>query len=150
MPMQPPLAASRCADPPPATELMARFGADAAERRMSAGVFKVIAMADNIDELSVPRALQRFNGKPILIKRSADLHVGDNYIEVDIYVDRFSFVAQRGLWSFLPKVKQADCHIAFLLQGTRDAELPECVFGAVRLLRPDYEAFGDLPDALLD
>ena len=137
---------SRQQVPSAAAKLMTDFGTHARVRGMEAGTFKVIAMARNIEELSVPRPLQRFNGKPILIRRSADLHVGDKYIEIDIYVDRFSFIAQRGLFSFLPKVKHSDCQVAFLLQGTADSELPECVFGAVDLLQPDYESFPTLPD----
>ena len=55
---------------------------------------RVPVQALNWDELGMPSSMRQLNGKPVLIRRSAELYVGANYIEVDVFVDRFGYIAQ--------------------------------------------------------
>ena len=107
--------------------------------------FKVIAKLENIDSLGLPRQLTRFNGKPALINKSGMLHAGDGYLEMDVAIDKFSFLAKRGLHSVIDTLKTFDIHAGFVLQGTSDDELPELIIGAGRCPFVDYtklRAFG--------
>lgn len=141
-------AASREAQPGGAVEMLARFSAEAAEKRMEAGAFKIIAQAANWGEIGLPSAMRKFNGKPVLIRKSAELYLGASYVEIDVFVDRFSFLAKRGLHSVKPQVKHADIELAFLLQATADADLPERVLACVRIPHLEWEALPAWPAAM--
>eukprot|EP00967_Tisochrysis_lutea_P106761 scaffold164026_cov31-Tisochrysis_lutea.AAC.1 len=73
-----------------------------------------------------------------------------NYVEIDIFVDRFGYVAQRGLHVVKQKIKEADLHVAFLLQGTSDDELPEQVCACARIPFLDWEKLPQLPRLLAE
>ena len=47
--------------------------------------------------------------------------------------------------SVKPQVKHADIELAFLLQATADADLPERVLACVRIPRLDWEALPAWP-----
>jgi len=100
--------------------------------------FKVIAKLENIDTLPLPASLKRFNGKPALINKSGLLHAGEGYLEMDVGIDKFTFLAKRGLYSVLDSLKTFDIHAGFVLQGNSDAELPEQIIGSARFPCVDY------------
>jgi len=132
-------AASRAEEAAAPVQLVRRWYERAPAERMHGVTFKVIALADNLEELGVPRMLHRYNGKPVLIRKSGEMHVGEGYVEIDLHVSRFNYISQSSLHSFaVAKSSKAEMHIGFLLQGTADDELPEQLLGAVRLHTLDY------------
>jgi len=142
-------AASLHEDPSPSVKLMAHMQQHADRDRMRSCTFKVIVIVDNKDELGVSKMLHPYNGKPILVCKTGAMYTGSEYIEIDILVHKFRYFAQRGLHSLKPKVADALLHVGFLLQGTEDHELPEQIFGAVRLPRIDYHTFPEIAPEML-
>lgn len=59
-------------------------------------------------------------------------------------------MARRGLHSLKPFIKDADLHVAFLLQGNTDDELPEQVAACARIPFLDWERLPPLPSVLVE
>ena len=137
-------AEARSATPSAAVRLMMEYCAKAPPPGQSASgtetpyPFKIIAMLENIEELGLPSHIARFNGKPALIRKSGTLHAGEGYLELAVDISKFSYFARRGLWSILDRIKNFSIHAAFVLEGTADDELPECILGAGRWPFADY------------
>jgi len=80
---------------------------------------------------------------PALIgnKLTTTYHKGPNYMEID--VDITSSAAANGIWSIIHKtLASLVIDLAFVIQGNEIAELPETLFGTVRITRvsltPDF------------
>jgi len=137
-------AEARSGTPSAAVRLMMEYCARAPPPGQSASgtetpyPFKIIAMLENIDELGLPSHIARFNGKPALIRKSGTLHAGEGYLELAVDISKFSYFARRGLWGILDRIKNFSIHAAFLLEGTEDDELPECILGTGRWPFADY------------
>ena len=96
-------------------------------------VFKLIVGADNLDVLGLPQVLERANFKPVIIHKVAEIHAGKNYLEIDVGVHKFNYFARAGLKRCLDRVRELRIRVGCLLQGSSDAELPECLLGAVSI-----------------
>ena len=102
------------------------------------GRFKVIASVKNMDTLDLPSFIQNYNAKPVLITKSGSIFTGENYVEVDIRVHRFSYLARKGLNYLQGKFSQMIFDVGFVIEGRGEEELPEQILGAARLIRLDY------------
>ena len=61
------------------------------------------------------------------------------YVEVDIDIHRFSYLARSGVHTLLPRIPEADVGIALVLEGRSEEELPEQVLGAVKLSKLQFD-----------
>jgi len=126
-----------------ATRLLHRYYKHATADESVKKTFKCIGQARNFDDLGLPSWMRRFNAKPVIINKSGEVYTGEvrgvRYLEIDILVGKWGLMARRGLLSLLPRYKDLDCEIGFVLQGHEDSELPERILGGARLPFVDPE-----------
>ena len=124
----------------PAAKLLKTFIRDCGDEKMH-GRYKSIPKIMNPDDCEVGRTvrslIQSYNAKPFLTGPWCHQFVkGPGYVEVDIDVHRFRFVARKGAHSFLESLKSMVIDIAFVVEGQDDDELPEQIQAATRLHFP--------------
>ena len=88
---------------------------------------------------SSPTALSSFSSSSVSSAPSLATPSDLLYLEIDINVHRFAFLAQKGLKYLKTKFPAMVLDMAFLIEGRRDDELPEQVLGAARLNFMEYE-----------
>jgi len=144
------MAAASSPSPPAAVQLLARYFASATTDESVKKTFKMIGRARNYDALGLPGWMKRFNGKPVIINQSGEVFTGVAngvpYLEMDILVGRWTLWAKQGLHTLMPRYKEIDAEVGFVLQGTEDSELPEQMLGAARLPFVDVASFPELTD----
>jgi len=137
------------ASPSAAVRLLARYYERATSEQEVKKTFKMIGRARNYDELGLPSWMKRFNGKPVIIHQTGEVFAGCRdgvrYLEEDVLVGRWSLWAKQGVHSLMPRYKEIDAEIGFVLQGTEDDELPETMLGGARLPYIDVTSFPELP-----
>mmetsp|Transcript_27725 Transcript_27725/g.35849 ORF Transcript_27725/g.35849 Transcript_27725/m.35849 type:complete len:627 (-) Transcript_27725:265-2145(-) len=101
------------------------------------GRFKVIGLLRNPNELNLPNFITKHNGKPVLINKSGRLFRGPKYLEMDINVHNFSFIAKKGLYYMQDKFPNAYLNVGFVIEGRNDIELPERMLGCCQVNQPD-------------
>lgn len=123
---------------PPALSLLCEYVKRAPTDADFRGRFKVIASCKNMETLNLPGFITNYNGKPVLITKSGTLHQGEGYMEMDINVNRFSYVAKKGLNYLKTRFQSMTFDVGFVIEGRVDEELPEQMLGAAKLHRLDY------------
>ena len=124
----------------PAARLLKAFVANVGDERMHSR-YKSIPKILNPDDCEVGRTtrslITSYNAKPFLTGPWCHAFIkGPGYVEVDIDVHRFRYVARKGAHSFLESLKSMVIDIAFVVEGQDDEELPEQVQGATRIHFP--------------
>ena len=107
---------------------------------------KLIARIANPEEwvedarLSTPEArlLQNYNDKPLLTRPQHKFYHGDGYLEIDLNVHGYAFLARKALSTFMGRLGSVVFENAFVVEGRSQGELPECVFAAARVYRMDF------------
>ena len=117
----------------------------------------------NLDEVGLPNAAAKYNGKPVLIAKTGALYherqeqraagdaaaagggdaAGDgavSFLEMDINVHRFSYPARAGLQSICGRFCEMEMAVGFVIEGRSDEELPDVMLGAAQLNRCDWES----------
>ena len=95
------------------------------------------------------KLLGSYNDKPLLTRPQHKFFHGPGYLEVDLDVHQYAFLARRALASFLPRLGSVVFENAFIIQGQRPEELPESVLAAARMVRVDLTAARPFPAELL-
>ncbi|CAN0473992.1 unnamed protein product, partial [Ectocarpus sp. 12 AP-2014] len=97
--------------------------------------FKAIAVVNNQEVINMARLIAPFNGKPVLITESGTLMRGTrrpgaegegtsgSFLELDIHVRRWNFMARKGLSKLTPKFGLINVSVAFLVEGREDSEV---------------------------
>jgi Protein ENHANCED DISEASE RESISTANCE 2, C-terminal len=70
--------------------------------------------------------------------------VGPNYLEVDLDVHSYAFLARKALWSYHERLHSVVWENGFVIQGNASDELPEQLLGCGRIYRSDFRAFPPL------
>ncbi len=105
--------------------------------------FKVIARADNLEEIGLPSWISKFNGKPFLVKRRGTTgflysHPKRSCMEFDISLHPFPFLAKKAISCMKQSYfKKTIATFGFCIEGRDEDELPECLLGAFQLCYPD-------------
>jgi len=99
--------------------------------------FKAIPRLANPDEVNLGMSLRplvsTYNGKPFMTgPRCHSFHRGPNYLEVDVDVHRFCFLARKAVNGLIDMLPTMVIDLAFVVEGTTDEELPEQVLGCCR------------------
>ena len=131
----------------PAVKLFAEWCRRAEDEPAFRGRFKTMCVLDDIGNLGLPGFISNYNGKPVLINKSGTMLRRSNYIEMNINVHQFAFIAKKALYSLQPKFPRMVLNVGFTIEGRDDTELPECMLGAARLMHMDP---GKAPDDLQD
>ena len=99
---------------------------------------------DDIGKYNIPTMASRFNGKPILIKKTGSLHRGDNFIEMDVNVHNFSYPTRSTLIALKESFRTMVIRAGFTIEGKDDDELPEVLLGCSILNGINLDAAADL------
>lgn len=102
---------------------------------------------DEIDKYGLPGVAARFNGKPILIKKSGALHRGrpdGAYMEMDVNVFKFTYATRACLAAMKDRMAAMVIRCGFTIEGRDDDELPEVLLGCANLNGVNLDAAVDL------
>jgi hypothetical protein len=126
------------AEPPSnAMKLLMNYVLEAPKSKKVQGGFKVISILDNMKEIGLA-SMDKYNGKPVLIKNSGTLYKGKDYMEMDINVHLFSMITRKTLHGLQSSFAKMELKIGFVIQGAKDEELPEQMIGAVSIHSSDF------------
>jgi len=73
---------------------------------------------------SVPKLIQRYNGKPALVTKSGTFKRHPNYIEFTINVNWWAFLAKKGLHTLIPTFPDFIFNVGFTIEARKDDEMP--------------------------
>mmetsp|Transcript_9042 Transcript_9042/g.16424 ORF Transcript_9042/g.16424 Transcript_9042/m.16424 type:complete len:585 (+) Transcript_9042:185-1939(+) len=109
--------------------------------------FKAMGFIDKIERFGLPYMCAKYNGKPVLIKKTGTVYRGPNnaYIEMDVNIHNFSYPCRQALTSTLkPMFKEMIMRVGFVIEGQEDHELPECLLGNAELRGLDLDKSSEL------
>ncbi|KAG2443802.1 hypothetical protein HXX76_002145 [Chlamydomonas incerta] len=106
---------------------------------------KLIPRVVNVDEWAAKgplspaehKLLATYNDKPILTRPQHFFYSGPGYLEVDIDIHSYQFLARKAFSAYFNRLQSVIFENAFVIQGNSPEELPEQVLGAVRMYRLD-------------
>ncbi|KAL4421206.1 hypothetical protein ABPG77_010081 [Micractinium sp. CCAP 211/92] len=84
------------------------------------------------------RLLMNYNDKPLLTRPQQRFYTGPNYLEIDMDVHNYAYIARKAFHSFIHRLAPVVFENAFVVQGNRPEELPEQVLAAARVYRVDF------------
>lgn len=101
---------------------------------------KCIPKLFDVDDLSMPKLLKSsinsWNEKPFMTgPRCHTFYRGSNYIEVDVDIHKFAYLARTGCANVVDFVIEMTFSMALVVQGEEDDELPEQTLSSGRIRR---------------
>ncbi|GAX75022.1 hypothetical protein CEUSTIGMA_g2468.t1 [Chlamydomonas eustigma] len=108
--------------------------------------FKLIPRAVNVAEwaekgpLSTAehKMLLNYNEKPILARPQQRYYSGHNYLEVDLDIHTYSYLARSALVGFMSRLSSVIWETCYVIQGNSADELPEQVLACARIYKTDF------------
>ena len=117
----------------PAKKLLKRLIEEGKSVKESTAL-KAIGLVENLDEVGFPDIVSGYNGKPVLVTKSAKFHmVNPEVLEIEFDIRQWSILARKSLHSLHGKMKEARCQFGMLIEGKTDEELPEQLLGCYRI-----------------
>lgn len=119
---------------------------------------KLIARIVNVDEWAEKgplssyehRLLTNYNDKPLLTRPQQRFYTGPNYLEIDLDVHNYAYIARKAFHSFISRLAPVVFENAFVVQGNRPEELPELMLAAGRVYRLDFSKARPFPAKSVD
>lgn len=96
------------------------------------------------------RLLMNYNDKPLLTRPQQRFYTGPNYLEIDMDVHNYAYIARKAFYGFIHRLAPVVFENAFVVQGNRPEELPEQILASARVYRVDFTKAMNFPAKSLE
>lgn len=111
----------------------------------ASGAMKCIGMVEDLEDVELPRLLKppcvRNNGKPVLLTNFGSMNRDESgeWMCIDFDIRGMTWLTRSLLCKLRHRFREVSVHAAFVIQGTKDDELPEVVLGSLRIHGMDVD-----------